>query len=331
MKALVYHGPRQLRWQDWPEPQPAPGEATIAVRAVGICGSDLHGYQGRSSRRKAPMVMGHEFSGVVQAVGADRDAQWLGRRVVIRPFLHCGACDACSAGRENLCRQRRYLGATTDGAMAERIAVPLANLLPLDDRVSDTQAALTEPLAVALHAARRCGPPGGRRVAVVGGGTIGLLTLAALRRFAAGHLALIESVPYRQQVGRSFGADRTLDAAPSGEEFDVAIDAVGSAATFAICMDLVRPGGTLLALGGWTTVELDLGRLVAREIELKGSFNFTPDTFAEALRWLQEGRVDTAALLTCGRPMADGANAFDELSDQRIVDIKVMLHPEVPP
>lgn len=328
MKALVYHGPGNLCWQDWPEPHPAPGEATIGVRAVGICGSDLHGYQGRSNRRLAPMVMGHEFAGVVLDVGSPSDSAWCGRRVVVRPFLHCGACDACAAGRENLCRRRRYIGTTTDGAMAERVAVPLANLLPLEDDISDGQAALTEPLAVALHAAQRCGDLEGRRVAVVGGGTIGLLTLAVLRRLGAAQLTLVEAVAHRQQVGLSFGADRVLATAADSEEFDITVDAVGSPEAFAICMRRLRPGGVLLALGGWTTVGLDLGQLVAREIELRGSFNFGPATFAEALRWLQLGRIDTGSMLTCERPLADGQRAFDDLSSQRIVDIKVMLYPQ---
>ena len=180
MKALVFHGPRRLAWEEWPEPEPAPGEVVIAVRAVGICGSDLHGYTGESARRTAPLVMGHEFTGEVLSVPAGTPGIAVGDRVVARPFIHCGECEFCRSGRANLCRARRYIGTTMHGAMAERVAVPLDNLLPLAPQTSFALGSLTEPLAVAMHAARQAGELGGKRILVAGGGTIGLLAMIAV-------------------------------------------------------------------------------------------------------------------------------------------------------
>ena len=142
MKALVYHGPYEMRWEDWPEPEPGPGEAVVAVRAVGICGSDLHGYTGESGRRTPPMVMGHEATGEVIALGPGVPENRLGMRVVMQPILACGTCDECRAGYANCCRKRRFLRGNTHGAMAQRVVVPVGNLVPLPVRVSSCTARL---------------------------------------------------------------------------------------------------------------------------------------------------------------------------------------------
>lgn len=329
MKALVYHGPGSMRWQDWPDPRPGPQDVLVDVRAAGICGSDLHGYEGRSNRRHAPMVMGHELAGRVIALGAHADRALLGRRIVVQPFVHCGTCDACARGATNLCRNRRYIGTTCDGGMAERVVVPGANALPIDDALPDTHAALTEPLAVALHAAARCGELRGARVRVAGGGAIGLLTLVALRRAGAVDVQVVEPLESRRAVARSLGATAAVDpgeaSANTDDTFDVAVDAVGAEPTFAACVAAVRPAGTVLALGGWTSVRTDLSRIVTRELTVIGSFNFTPTTFERSLRMLERGEVDADRLVGAGMPMADGADAFRQLADRTVDAVKLVL------
>lgn len=177
MKALVFQKPYRLTWEERPEPMAGPGEAVVETRAVGICGSDLHGYTGESTRRTPGNPMGHEAAGQVVALGPDVPAGWLGRRVALFPLLACGQCDQCLAGRIQRCRKRRFLGNNVVGAMAERLALPLENLHPLPGTMSWIQGALTEPLAVAIHAVRLAGDLAGRTVLIAGGGPIGLFTL----------------------------------------------------------------------------------------------------------------------------------------------------------
>ena len=131
--------------------------AIVAVRAAGICGSDVHGFTGESTRRIPPMVMGHEATGEVVEVGAEVSPEWLGRRVILQPFLWCGTCDTCRSGRINLCRNRHFLGATIGGAMAERLVMPVRNLVPLPGALSLVHGTLAEPLSVALHAVAQVG------------------------------------------------------------------------------------------------------------------------------------------------------------------------------
>lgn len=338
MNALVYHGPREMRWEAWDERPPEPGEAVVSVRAVGICGSDLHGYTGESGRRTPPMVMGHEATGDVIALGSDAPKDWAGRRVVIQPFLACGTCDQCLSGAINLCRNRRFLGGNTNGAMAERITIPASNLLPLPEALSYVNGSLAEPLAVAIHAIRQAGALIGKSVLIVGCGPIGLLTLIAARRAGAGCVVMTDVIPKRLAIARALGAAAALDPtadnwrAALGEvihseraEVDVAFDAVGVQPTFQQAIDALRPGGTLIAIGGWRSVNLNLSQLVAREISLRGTFNFTPAEFADSLNLLAEGYFDPSTLVSSTHAMADGASVFADLSQSQADAIKVVL------
>jgi L-iditol 2-dehydrogenase len=332
MKALVFHGPRRLAWEDVPDPSPHPGEALVAIRAAGICGSDVHGFKGESGRRRAPMVMGHELAGEVVDVAPGADRAAIGRRVVVQPFVQCGTCGFCRAGQINLCRDRKFFGATRDGGMAEYLSVPLANLLPLDGGIAFAHAALTEPLAVAMHAVQRAGAVAGRGALVAGCGAIGLLTLSVLREAGAARILCTDPHPARRATAAALGADATAadereltDHVGSGSEVDLAFDAVGIEATLAQCVQSVRPGGSVIALGGWQRAPLDLMRLVACEIELRGSFNFLPAQFAEAKHWLESGRIDAARLVTGLHPLSAGAGVFERLAAGPGPDIRSVL------
>ena len=238
MKALVYHGPHEMRWEDRPDPEPGPGEAVVAVRAVGICGSDLRGYTGESSHRTPPMVMGHEATGEVVVLGSGVPESTLGTRVVIRPNVACGTCDECQAGHANRCRKRRFMGVHTQGAMAQRVAVPADNLLPLPYRVSFVHGTLVEPLAVAMHAARRAGDLSDCSTLIAGSGPIGLLTLIAVRQAGTRAVVMTDIIPKRRAMALALGADAALDPTEEGwthrlaeivdEKVDVTFDAVVS-------------------------------------------------------------------------------------------------------
>lgn len=340
MKSIVYHGPRQLAWQDWPEPVPGPGEALVAVRAVGVCGSDLRGYTGETGRRTAPMIMGHEGSGEVIAVGPDVAQNWLGKRVVLYPTIPCGACSWCRVGRINLCQNRRIIGSrNTNGAMAERVVVPAANLRPLPDSLSFVHGAIVEPLSVGLHASRRAGDLGGRSVLIVGGGPIGLLTLVSVLQSGVACAMTADLVPKRRAAALALGANAALDTSQENwkqqlaevvgaAEADVAVDAVGTPDAFQLAVSAVGPAGTVVAIGGWRPVPLDLDRLMHLELEVKGTFGFISEEFDEAKLWLEEKRFDVDRIVTDVLPLSEGPAVFEDLLAGRRPDtIKPVLVP----
>lgn len=338
-RALVFHGPRQLRWQDWSYAPPASGEVLVAVRAIGICGSDVHGYTGESGRRVPPLVMGHEAAGEVVELGPGVSPEWAGRRVIIQPFVWCDACDWCRSGQTNLCCNRRFMGATIDGAMAERMVVPVRNLVPLPDQLSFLHGTLTEPSSVALHAIHQAGDLAGKSVLIAGCGPIGLLTLLGVRRAGARCVAMTDVIAARLDVARELGAQVALDPRDEDwreqlgdavglahDDFDAAFDAVGITATFQQAIGAVRPTGAVIAMGGWQTVSVNLGPLVAREITVRGTFNFTPSEFEDACRIL--GGEDSAGLdriITTVRPLCEGADVFERLASNQAEHIKVVL------
>lgn len=341
MKALVWHGPHQLQWQDWPNPEARTGEVVVAVGAVGVCGSDLRGYTGETGRRVAPMIMGHEGAGEVVAVGAGVDRGWLGKRVLLYPTIPCRTCVWCQVGRTNLCQNRRIVGArSTNGAMAERVVVPEANLRPLPDTMSFVQGALVEPLAVGIHASKRAGDLRGQSVLIIGSGSIGLLTLVAALQSGAACVVTADLIPKRRATARALGAAAALDPTDDGWKqhlagvvgspaVDVAVDAVGTPDAFELAVAGVGPAGTVVAIGGWRPVPLDLDRLMHLELEVKGTFGFISKEFDESLRWLEERRFDVDQVITDVLPLSQGPTVFADLvAGRRPETIKSVLIPD---
>jgi len=325
MKALVFEGPGKMAWRDWPDTAPGPGEALVAIDAVGICGSDVHGYAGASGRRVPPMVMGHEAAGRIVDIGPGDDRGRLGERVFVQPFRYCGTCLFCRGGRGNLCANRRFAGVDAPGAMAERIVMPLANLVGIPDDLLSHHAALAEPLSVAIHATRVAGQLQGRRLLVAGAGAIGLLTLLAARLAGAAEVFVSDLHPVRLDVAAALGGTSVPDVTRGPQDLDIAIDAAGVDATLAACIGAVRPGGTVIALSGWQKLQLDTPRLVAKEIELRGSFNFTGTEFVEATRWLSQQRIAVDRLVRRTVSLDQGAAAFADLVAGTGSDIKIVL------
>lgn len=339
MKALIFLGPHRMGWEERPDPAAGPGEAVVATRAVGICGSDLHGYTGESTRRIPGNPMGHEATGEVVALGPGVAASWLGRRVAMFPLLACGQCDQCRGGHIQRCRKRRFLGNNTVGAMVERLALPVENLYPLPGTMSYVHGAFTEPLAVAIHAVRLAGDLAGRTVYIAGGGPIGLLTLMVAREQGAKAIALTVRTPGRRELARTLGAAAAVDPTQEGwrrevsgglgvAEAEVAFDAAGIQATFDQCMETVAPGGTVVEIGSWSTLNVNLAQLAPREVDVVGSFNYTAEEFGEAAEWLAVGRVDPAPLVTALRPLSEGAAAFAELARHPSRFLRIILTSE---
>ena len=330
-----------LSYVDLPVPEPGPADALVEVRACGICGSDVHGIDGTTGRRRPPLVMGHEASGVIARAGAEAGDWREGDRVALDSTIYCGECASCREGRTNLCERRVILGAATDefrkdGAYAEYVVVPGRVLTRVPEEVSFEHAALVEPLSVALHAVSLAKVESGEAVAVVGTGMIGLLVLQALRAAGAGRVIAIDLDPEKLELARSLGADECVQAdgtdvatlvreCNDGRGVDVSIEAVGTTTAIGLALACLRRGGRTVVIGNVTpTVEVPLQRIITGELTIHGSCAFSGEP-ARALALLAAGTIDVAPLISAIAPLSEGAAWFDRLYRSEPGLMKVIL------
>lgn len=307
MRAAFYQGPRAVRTGTAPVPRPGPGEALLRVRRVGICGTDLHIYQGHLAHRVAPgRVLGHEtLAEVVEApAGSGFRA---GDRVVVEPLAFCGACRACRMGASYLCYRLQVLGVDLPGGLQEYWAVPAERLLHVPPELADDHAALVEPLAIATHDVRRAGVGASDRVLVFGGGPIGTL-IALVARHRGARVAVSEVNPYRVRLLQELGfpvvgpGEDPLAFAEGwtdGEGVDVAFEVSGHPAAARSVTDVVRVWGTVSIVAIHAEpVPVNLYRLFARELTVHGSRLYARADWEEALRLGARGAIPLAPLVS---------------------------------
>ncbi len=338
MKALVYTAPLTMALEDVPEPDCGPDDVLVRVRAVGICGSDVLGFTGKTGRRLPPLIMGHEACGTVEAVGTNVDRVDAGAHVCFDSTVFCRSCAACLSGGYHRCESRQVLGVSVpgmkrQGAMAEHVVLPWWTLHPMPRSLSFTDAALLEPLAVALHAVRRSGLRAGQTVFILGAGTIGLLILQVCRVMAAGKVVVVDLNERRLELARDFGADAAAlpeDADPFLPQrgADISFEAVGLASTLQSATARAGMGGRVILVGNLTPrVPLDVQDIVARELTLIGTYA-SGGVFADALRMVADGLVNPRPLVSEVLPLKDGPSAFDRLLKGEEKDLlKVILEP----
>ena len=340
MDALVWTGPCRMSIETMPVPRPVAGEVLVEIVVAGICGSELSGYLGLNRLRVPPLVMGHEAAGrIVRASGetlADGSAAEIGRRVTFNPLISCGGCDRCAAGRPNLCRDRRLIGAHRPGAFAQYVAVPAELVWPLPPSVSDAAGALAEPVACAVRAVRLGGVAAGERVLVLGAGTIGLCILTAARRAGAGAVVIADVAASRRRIAERWGADAVLDPA-AGDLADavrgffpggagIVVDAAGASGSRAQAVECVVPGGRIVLVGLHEEESpLAFNAVIRQEVVLMGSFAYTRDDFGEAVRLLAADAVTPEPWWIEERPLDRGADAFADLADGRAAAAKTLL------
>lgn len=311
MKALVWHGTRELAFEDAPEPQPADDEVVLEVELAGICGSDLHGYRGHPGPRVPPLVLGHE---VVGRVG--------GERYTLYPLVACGECEHCRAGEDNLCGSWRLVGMHRQGVFAERVAVPRTMLVALPDGIDPRHAVLAEPLACCVGALAPHDAGAGTRIAVFGAGPLGLLTVFLAARSGA-QVTSVDPLPERRELAQRLGAAEAVGEL-TADGFELVVDAAGFETTWRAGLAAVRSGGTIVMLGlGQAEAPFPMAQLVRRAIRLRGQFAYTRADFARALAILAEGDLALDWLATV--PLAEGAQAFADLVDRPAEHTKILL------
>ncbi len=342
MKALLLSSYNHLEIVDSPIPSPGPHEVLIRVEACGICGSDVHGYDGSSGRRIPPVVMGHEAAGTIAAQGSQVRELFTNDRVTFDSTVSCGACEYCKRGEINLCHRREVLGVScTDyrraGAFAEYVVVPARIVYRLPASISFPEAALLEAVAVAVHAVSLAKDVPNRTVLVIGAGTIGLLCLQAIRVAGASRIFISDIDESRLAVAKVFGADELLSPGiqfakaiselTGGEGVDLVVEAVGRNDTVRTAVDSVRKGGTILLVGNITPeVELPLQKIVTRQIRLQGSCASSGE-YPRCIDLMASGAINVKPLISAVAPLEQGALWFKRLHAREPGLTKVVLTP----
>jgi len=326
MKALVYTGAEALDYRDVPDPAAVSDTHLIKIDSVGICGSDMHAYLGHDPRRPAPLILGHEGAGTI--VGGVLK----GERVTINPLVTCGACAACVSGRDNLCATRQIISMPPrEGAFAEYVVMPEANLVIVPAGVSFEKAALAEPIACGWHAVRlgkvSVGGDAGSAL-VIGGGAIGVGAALSLKAQGVENVTLSEP----NDVRRSY-LEKTVDfkvISPDqldDETFDMVVDGVGFDATRASASAHARPGGVILHIGlGGGTAGLDIRRITLQEITFTGTYTYTAQDFRDTAAAIFDGSLGPLDW-TETRALADGASAFADIRSGSTAAPKIILKP----
>jgi len=344
MKALLLSKYRHLELIDAPVPSPGPGEVLVRVAACGICGSDVHGYDGSSGRRIPPIVMGHEAAGTVASVGAGVTGFSQGDRATFDSTIYCGSCSHCLRGEVNLCDRRQVLGVSCSdyrraGAFAEFVVVPARIVYRLPANLSFAEAAMLEAVAVAVHAVSLAPISSGSTALVLGAGTIGLLTLQALRAAGCSRVFVADIDESRLQLARNAGATETFLAdsnlaahvrdRSSGAGVDLAVEAVGRDETVAASIDCVRKGGTVTLVGNISPeVTLPLQKVVTRQVRLQGSCASAGE-YPRAIELLASGAIHVKPLISAVAPLQEGPQWFERLYAREANLMKVVLTPGI--
>jgi L-iditol 2-dehydrogenase len=343
MQALILEDARNLQMRDVPEPEIGTRDVLIHVKACGICGSDVHGYDGSTGRRIPPLIMGHEAAGLVAKIGPEVRSVRVGDRVTFDSTVSCGNCRFCSTGDVNLCDNRQVLGVSCDdyrrnGAFAEYVSVPEHIVYALPDSLAYEKAALIEAVSVAVHAAKITEIQPGSSAVVIGAGMIGLLAIQAFRVFGCGKVIAVDLEESKLELARQLGADEAflgadpelltkLKTATGGYGPDIAVEVVGAQKSILTAIEAVRRGGTVTLIGNLAPrVEIPLQIVVTRQLRLLGSCASAGE-YGECIALMESGAINVDPLISALAPLSEGAEWFNRLYTREPGLMKVILQP----
>ena len=332
MKAIVIHSAKDLRIEDRPVEQPGPGEVSLRLATGGVCGSDLHYYHHGgfgAVRLKEPMILGHEVSAYVEALGEGVTGLTPGQLVAVSPSRPCGHCRYCQEGLQNQCLNMRFYGSAMpfphiQGAFRENLVALASQCVPADG-LTPGEAAMAEPLAVTLHATKRAGQMFGKRVLVTGSGPIGVLSILAARRAGAAEIVATDLSDFTLSIAKAAGADRVINTGKEPEAlgaygadkgyFDVLYECSGAPPALAAGIGAMRPRGVILQLGMGGDMNLPMQAITTKELDLRGSFRFHEE-FAIGVELMRKGLIDVKPLITHSVPLTNALDAFNLASDR---------------
>jgi 2-desacetyl-2-hydroxyethyl bacteriochlorophyllide A dehydrogenase len=337
MKALVFHGDHDLRFEELPIPRMGEDEVLVKVKAVGICGSDVHGYLGKTGRRTPPMIMGHEFSGIVEMPGANVKAVKPGDQVVVFPYTTCGHCSSCQAGAVNHCPEKKFFGVfTANGAMAQYVSARSNLLFPLPGGTDFIHGALVEPLSVAARAVAKAEIHPETTVTIIGAGTIGLMCLILAKIQKPRYTVVVDIMDSRLRLARELGADFTFN--PKDDDptriiqerlkggTGVVIEAVGIDKTVRQSIQWVARGGKVVIVGlSQKIMALDMHEIVNKEVRIEGSFLYDRREFQDILKQLPALKPNLDQMVSLAAPLSEGVELFKRLAGMDETLLKVVL------
>jgi L-iditol 2-dehydrogenase len=343
MKSLLLSEYNHLEIADIPLPVVGRGEVLVRVEACGICGSDVHGFDGSTGRRIPPIVMGHEAAGTVETVGEGATKYKKGDRVTFDSTIYCGECQYCKRGQINLCDNREVIGVSCGdyrrhGAFAEYVVVPERIMYPLPMDFSFEAAAMLEAVSVAMHGVKVSQVAGGETALVIGAGMIGLLTLQAARAAGCKRVFITDVDETRLKLARQVGADETLHCSGAeliaevmrltgGNGVDITLEAVGRNETVAAAIDCTRKGGTVTLIGNiMPEVTLPLQKVVVRQLRLQGSCASSGE-YPEAIELIANGKIQVKQLITAVASLEEGPRWFERLHSREPNLMKIILTP----
>ena len=328
MKAIVYEGANKLTYKDVPDVSPEKGEVKLRIKACGICGSDVAGYQGLTGRRIEPMIMGHEFCGEVTECAEGVESLRKGDLVAVYPVNFCGECEMCKKGDVHLCLNKRSYGVLAEnGAFAEYLCVPEKCCFPVAPGVSPVIGSLMEPLAVAYRGVGHLGDLKDKTVFLAGTGTIGLLAMVCAKIKGAGKIFVSDMDDDRLKVAKELGADVVIN--PTREDpkevvfkhtsdmgVDCGIEAVGIAPTVQQVMSVLRLGGKAVWIGNnRKMIEMNMQEVVTRELTIYGSFLYGYQEFKEVVGLLNDGLLNVAPLISKEVRLDEAITYFEKLKN----------------
>lgn len=343
MKAMLLKEYKELEVTEMPEPEVGPRDVLVEVQACGICGSDIHGYDGSSGRRIPPLIMGHEAAGIISKVGNDVEGFSVGDRVTFDSTVSCGHCKFCRAGNINLCDNRKVLGVSCGeyrqhGAFAQYVAVPQNILYKIPQGLAFEHAAMIEAVSIAVHAANRAPVTLGDTAVVVGSGMIGLLVVQAIRLAGCSRVIAVDLDDNRLKLAKELGADVTLNAKTDdvvteirnltfGKGADIAIEVVGATPTIETAIEATRKGGAITLVGNLAPkVEIPLQAIVTRELTLYGSCASNGE-YPACIDLLERGDIKVDPLITAKATLDEGPAYFERLYNGEPGAMKVILQP----